>query len=186
MQLATTALHGTPKDKSSWPAMQALPTDLPDPARATRARYQVWAKFSAGSIADHRTGSAIRVSPTWDWNVGDPLLDAVRLLGRDPRAALAAAAALAGVEHLRPGTSTQPPRPAHTLVGLYRSDDGRYWGVPVWYTPGTNDEQFFGELGNSFARTPDTRFTFRDERLAAIVATDGFVASPAHAASFTR
>jgi hypothetical protein len=186
MQLATTAVTGTPKDKTSWPVMQALPTDLPAPARERGAKYQVWGKFSAGSIADHRTGSAVRVSPTWDWNLGDPLLDAVRLLGTDPRAALAAAAAMAGREHLQPADYQGKTHMAKTLVGLYRTDKGQYFGAPLWYTPGTNDYQYFGVLANTFAAQPDTRFTFRDDRLAAVVAVDGFIANPTHAASFTH
>ncbi len=184
MQLATTATLGTPKDKTAWPAMQALPADLPAPARERDARYQVWGKFSAGSIADHRTGNAIRVSPTWDWNVGDPALEAVRLLGKEPKAALAAAAAMAGREHLQPADWNGTTHSVQTLVGLYRTDQGQYFGVPLWYTPGTNDFQYFGALANTFARQPDTRFTFRDDRLAAVVAVDGFIANPTHAASF--
>ncbi|MCB0879622.1 MAG: hypothetical protein KDC46_11680 [Thermoleophilia bacterium] len=185
MQLTTAATAAGPRDKASWPTIAALPTDLPAPAHESAARFDLWAKFSAGSYADSRAGYAVRVSPTWDFETGDPARTAVRYVGRDPRAALAAASARAGHKHLQPMTQDGKRHYVDTLVGLYRSGSS-WFTVPVWYTPGTNDWQHFGDLGNSFARTPDARFTFRDDRLAAVVGIDGYIANPKHAAAFAH
>jgi hypothetical protein len=185
MQFAATTTAGTGRDKTSWPRIQPLPHDLPAPATPTGARQQVWAKFSAGSLADDRTDLAARMTPTWDWEASDPKLDAVRLLGRDPRAALAAAAVLAGQRQLSsPCAGNEHPTPQQTAIGLYQSAGGWLVAVPLWQTPGTNDAQPFYARPISVATTPDARFTFRDDRLLAVVATDGFILNPAHAASF--
>jgi hypothetical protein len=185
MQLtATTATRG-PIDKSAWPKLQLLPADLPAPATGMRARQQVWARFSAGSIADHRLGNAGRVTPTWDWDATEPLLDAVRLVGKDPRAALAATVALAGQKHLCPDDFDRThPQELQTAMGLYEAAGGWLYAVPLWITPGTNDLQHFYPIELSGTGQPDARFTFRDDRLMAVVGVDGFIANPAHAARF--
>jgi hypothetical protein len=182
MQLATMASH--PTDKTSWPQIQPLPATLPAPARTLPAKFDLFGRFGAGSIADSRSGYALRVSPEWNFDDGHPETSAVQYAGRDAKGALAAAAARAGAKQLAPADWHGRRELQQTLVGLYRA--GTAWMIaPLWYTPGTNDFQVYRPLAMSLATTSDARFTFRDDRLAAVVAADGFVANPAFAEAFT-
>jgi hypothetical protein len=178
MQLATTATTAGPRDKSSWPAYHALPAELPAPARATTPKFPVHTRYTAGSFADAAKGYAGRIGPEYE------TADA-RMLGRDPRAALAAAAVLAGQKFLVPISDGQD-KPTHeqTIIGLYQAASGAMFAQPLWETPGTNDIQHYYPVKMDAATTPDARVRFSDDRLVAVVGTDGFVANPAFAKLF--
>lgn len=178
MQLATTTAG--PRDKSSWPAFHALPADLPKAAHMSTPKFPVATRYTAGSFADAAKGYAGRIGPEFQ-------AEAARLLGRDPRAALAAAAALAGQQHLVPfSDSLHDQTREQTIIGLYRTPGGTLFATPLWETPGTNDIQHYYPVKMDAATTPDARVRFGDDRLLAVVGIDGYVANPAFAQLFTH
>jgi hypothetical protein len=171
MQLATTS-H-TP-DKSNWPTVQPLPTTLPAPAAAAAPTHPVTPFRIAGSLAATHASAADRLSPQ---------VDAARLLGRDPRAALAAATALAGQQLLVPVGGLQKQY-AQTLIGLYETaPGGTLYAAPLWTaTWAYYDRPAPMQLDR--VASPDARFRFDDQRLLAVVGANGFVANPAAADRF--
>ncbi len=182
MLVTTSTSHA--RDKSSWPQIQPLPATLAEPAKAAVAKYTPNLRFSAGSIADARDGIAARVSPTWDFGTQSVDATSIELVGRDASRALAAAVARAGAAQVQPANEYGAPASSNfTMIGLYHVGD--FWlTAPMWHTPGTNDWQRFLPLDATRASNSDLRFSFRDDRLAALVATDGFVVNPAYANTF--
>jgi hypothetical protein len=183
MQVAiATAAAATagPRDKSSWPKLQTLPTELPKPARTGTPKFPVATRYTAGSFADAADGYAGRIGPEYQ-------SESTWLLGRDPRAALAAAAALAGQKHLVPySDSLNKQTREQTIIGLYTTPSGTLFATPLWETPGTNDIQHYYPVSMGAGSTPDARVRFGDDRLMAVVGVDGFVANPAYAAAFAH
>jgi hypothetical protein len=171
VQLVSTARIA---DKSSWPIVQQLPTDLPAAASATAPAWPVTPFTIAGSLAATHASPADRMSPQ---------VDAARLLGRDPRAALAAATALAGQQLLIP-IGGLAKHYAQTLVGLYETaPGGTFYAAPLWTATWAYYDRP-GPVRLDRGTTPDARFRFDDPRLLAVVGADGFVANPAAADRF--
>jgi hypothetical protein len=182
MQVATlnvtAAAAAGPRDKSSWPALRALPASLPAAATPRTPKLPVHTRYTAGSFADSATGYAKRIGPEYE------TADA-RMLGRNPRAALAAAATLAGQKFLLPYSDSQGTRTREqTIIGLYQAASGALFAQPLWSTPGTNDIQRYYPVKMDLASTPDARVRFGDDRLVAVVGVDGYVANPAFASLF--
>ena len=180
MAIAAATATG-PRDKSSWPKIQTLPAGLPAPAKSYPAKFHVGTRFTAGSWADSATDYVGRVAGT------DELADGTktgRYVGRDPRAALAAA--VEGAKQLVGNPESEKQAPARTIVGLYETGSGAFTTQPLWDSPGTNDISHFYPIDGTLATTPDARFRFTDPTLAAVVVPDGYIANPVFAPQFAK
>ena len=171
-----------PTDKSAWPRIEALPANLPAPAVVRDSKYPLHARFTAGSFATGAHEYTSRVAQANQEFDGDGLLH--HYAGKDARAALAAAVAMAGVEHVNPNPYTGEPTQSRTMVGIYQAAGGAFLLQPLWTSGGTNDVSYFHAIDDTRATTPDARFRFTDDRLTAVVTTDGIFRNPAFAGLF--
>jgi hypothetical protein len=171
MQLATTS-H--PTDKSSWARVTALPNNLPAPAVATTPAHPVTPWDTPAKLATSSTGVSNGLTTE---------VEAAKLLGRDPRAALAAAAAMAGQELLVPIGGLQKVH-ARTAIGLFETrPGGELYAAPLWKATYVWYDKT-GPMPLERAADPDARVKFTDQRLLAVVGADGYVANPAAAGRF--
>lgn len=185
---ATTMTVATPprtRDKSAWPALQPLPEGLPHAAKAIPAKFPVAARFTAGSYAHDPHAYTGRVVSSDDTTNGIVSPES-KLIGRDAGGAIAAAAAAAAQLHEVPGGSviSGPAKPSQTLMGVYHARSGAFQMTPLWTSPGTNDISYYYPIKADRTSTPEARFRFTDDKLVAVVATDGWIMNPAAASLF--
>jgi hypothetical protein len=171
-------------DKSSWPTLQPLPAQLPAPAAERSAKYPPSGRVLAGKAADSAHEPLFSVGQA-DALTPDHL--SAHYVGREALPALSAAAHAAAQLQPAPSADKSPAAPAQTLVGVYQVPGGGFYTEPLWQVPsrGTQWMENFTPVPETFATTPDMRFDFHDDRLAAVVTSDGFIVNPKNAAFST-
>lgn len=176
-------------DKTSWPKIEALPSNVRAPAPTTTARFAATSRFLVGFEAAGASAPKYAVAHG-DWAGYGDTIDA-RYAGRDPRAALAAAMQAAHELQVQPDFDPRSlpwvtgNNPVQTTIGLFQTRSGAFIISPLWSVPnrGTDRMDDYEPLTLSQLDSPEHRFEFRDRSLVAIVGAGGMIRNPAAAAA---